>query len=84
MKPCGKATISPASRRPYDSATAWLSRFMDSPKPAKLVQEAADAEGISKTTLNRAKEKLGVQSEQKWDGERASWEWFIPLLGTAA
>jgi hypothetical protein len=48
--------------------------------PAGEVEEAADANGISKATLRRAKDELGVIAE-KDKTKDGKWYWKLPGLG---
>jgi hypothetical protein len=61
-----------------DIAKDFLRQELSSgPKPMKEVQVSAEAVGISKATLNRAKEVAGVISQKTSDG----WTWS--LMGSA-
>jgi hypothetical protein len=58
-------------------AVAWLrDQLADGPKPAKTVKEAAEADGIAKRTLDRAKAELGVEATR--DGFSGPWVWKLP------
>src|SRR5207244_5307352 len=48
--------------------------------PAADVMAAANARGISETTLKRAKKKLGIIAERQTDaaGTVAGWRWRLP------
>ena len=58
-------------------ASKWLADFLTQDKPAKDVHEAAAQHGIAKRTLERAKSKLGIESEKTNDG----WVWHLPMEG---
>lgn len=60
-----------------DEAKEFLEQFLaDGPHTATEVREAAEANGIAKRTLARAKKELGVISE-KGDFE-GGWSWSLP------
>ena len=52
------------------------------PKAVRDLLEVADAQGISETTLNRAKDELGVRSTK--EGFPGSWLWTLPDRGSEA
>jgi hypothetical protein len=52
-------------------ACDWLAKFLDGDKFARDAYAAAEQQGISSRTLNRAKAKLGIESEKTEDG----WVW---------
>ena len=53
---------------------SWLAtELKDMPLPANTVLEDAKQKGISKKTLYRAKDALGVESKK--DGLGGSWRW---------
>lgn len=55
-------------------AKTFLTTFLaKGPQDASIVYEAAEKEGISKRTLERAKTEAGVESQKKGDG----WEWSL-------
>jgi hypothetical protein len=57
-------------------AKAWLAtRLRDMPLPATTVLDDAEAAGISKKTLYRAKDALGVESKK--DGLGGTWRWHL-------
>jgi hypothetical protein len=58
-------------------ASQWLTDFLTQDKPAKEVYEAAEQVAIAKRTLQRAKSKLGIESEKTEGG----WVWHLPLEG---
>jgi putative DNA primase/helicase len=62
-----------------DEATRWLQDLL---KDGQAMEQAeilrlATAEGISRTTLDRAKKELGVKSE-KLPGGASPWTWVMP------
>jgi hypothetical protein len=61
-------------------AKAFLTeQLQDGPKPAALVQDLAEQAGISRATLRRAREDLGVVVEKLRNGAQASpWMWSQP------
>ena len=60
-----------------DEAMDWLEHFLaDGAKPAKAVIEEAEDMGLSKRTLDRAKEKLRIVSKK--DGMSGGWIWELP------
>ncbi|MDO8629885.1 MAG: AAA family ATPase, partial [Phycisphaerales bacterium] len=63
-------------------AVAWLrDQLADGSKPAKTVKEAAEADGIAKRTLDRAKADLGVEATR--DGFSGPWVWKLPECHSA-
>jgi archaellum biogenesis ATPase FlaH len=57
-----------------EEATEFLQVFLqDGPHPANVVFEAAGEEGISRTTLNRAKKALRISSDKTHEG----WVWAL-------
>jgi hypothetical protein len=44
------------------------------PKPSPEIEEAAEADGISRRTLFRAKKELGVRAKK----EEGGWYWHPP------
>jgi hypothetical protein len=44
------------------------------PKPSQEIEEAAEADGISRRTLFRAKKELGVKAKK----EDGGWHWYPP------
>lgn len=51
----------------------------DGPKSAKEVHAQADEDGVSKSTLNLAKKKMGIKPTQFYkDGKIAGWQWSLP------
>ena len=64
-----------------NEAIAWINKlFAEQVEiPSAEVEEAAAAEGISETTLQRAKKKLGFRSKRlNESGERLVWTWVKP------
>jgi hypothetical protein len=66
-----------------EGAEEFLHAFLaDGPKPATAIAQSAEADGISKATLRRAKKRLGVESSRKSNegGERGTgtWMWRMP------
>ncbi len=59
-------------------AMEWLSEALrQGPRASKdLLREAAE-EGISASTLKRAKRRLGVGARKRRGGEHTPWEWFL-------
>jgi hypothetical protein len=65
-------------RTPKKLSTArdWLrNQLADEPKKASTLIEQAEAEGISKRTLERAKEELPVESDKV--GFDGPWQWEL-------
>jgi hypothetical protein len=57
-----------------DDAKKFLADILASgPKPSPEIEEAAEANGISRRTLFRAKKELGVEAKQ----ERGGWSWYL-------
>ncbi len=62
-----------------DEATEWLNGLLDSgPVPAKEVKEAAERDGISSRTLDRAKKVVGVVSGREGFQSGSRWIWQLP------
>jgi hypothetical protein len=56
-----------------------LGLLADGPQRASQVSELADAQDISAKTLNHAKTKLKIESEQRKDAEgKPEWWWKLP------
>jgi hypothetical protein len=65
-----------------DEATEWLGSLLaDDALAAKEVFSHASKEGISKATLKRAKELIGVQSNRHSEGNKGKGDWFWYLPG---
>ena len=64
-----------APRKPRSEvAETFLQTFLaKGPQEASTVYEAAKKEGVSRRTLERSKQNLGVESQKKGDG----WEWSL-------
>ena len=50
----------------------------DGDQLAEVVFREAEQEGISTSTLNRAKSALGVKSDRQNFGAAGEWRWYIP------
>ena len=62
------------------TAEAWLLDFMDGkPVAAKVIAEAAKEEGLSETTMRRAKSNLGIDTKRNG----IVWEWMPPTSEVA-
>jgi putative DNA primase/helicase len=75
----------PAPKRPskLDEAKRFLLRLLqggDTVETTVIEQMAAD-EGLSPTTLDRAKKALGVESRKK-PGADGAWTWVLPEAGS--
>lgn len=53
----------------------------DGPVPAKEIEAAIAAEGISESSLKKVKEKLGIRSTKK-GGPKGHWTWSFPNEAT--
>lgn len=76
------AALTRASRarrgEPVEDACAFLEEVLkDGPRPTKAVELQAESEGISKATLRRARERLGVKSAPG-DGYQSPWQLSLP------
>lgn len=61
-----------------EKAELWLANLMKSgPSESTLAMQKAKEAGLSETTINRAKKKLGIASEKKGN----SWFWMPPEGG---
>jgi hypothetical protein len=69
----GKPPKAPEDHTEHEEAEAWLEAYMEGKEfvPAKEGLKASREAGISKSTLARARAKLGIQSHQVADG----WVW---------
>jgi len=67
-----------------DGAIRWLGEALgDGPQPASDMIAEAEAQGIAKRTLDRAKGKLGVlATQERGDGGIARWVWALPQVAT--
>ncbi len=71
-----QAVVAAPERR---DAEGWLSEVLsDGPVPAKEVEVASRAAGLSRMTLRRAKDRLLVESVKDGYGIEARWLWRIP------
>jgi len=60
-------------------AVVWLrEQLRDGPRPANDIKSAREGEGISERTLQRAKERLEIDSFQGGDGFPKRWYWTLP------
>ena len=67
-----------------EEAADWLGdRLRDGPRAASAVIEQAEREGISATTLKRAKRRLGVVARRA-PGEDTVWNWALPQKAVPA
>jgi AAA domain len=67
----------PATGSPRDRAKEFLTELLaNGPVTSRAVWEAAQAEGLAKRTLDRAKEDLEIQSGRVWDGEKQVVYWL--------
>ncbi len=72
-------------RTTLDDAIAWLQDALaDGPLVAKEILRRAHAEGISNSTLNRAKASLGVHSKKKDHSVQTVWLWRLPRANPRA
>ena len=74
---------SEAANRPPTSAlteaTAWLTEALTpGPVEMKELQRLAEQDGISPTTLRRAKKKLCIRSAQEFIHNERKWFWYLP------
>jgi putative DNA primase/helicase len=61
----------------HQDAAVWLRELLiGGPIDSNEVKRAADANGISWSTLRRAKKRIGAKSEK--DGMTGGWSWFLP------
>jgi hypothetical protein len=66
-------------RPPRDSAKAFLTAILrDGPLAEPEVKAAAERQGISESTLKRAKHDLGVISKRNGFGSGCHWLWSLP------
>lgn len=68
------------TRTARDEASDWLQSLLtDGPVPAKDVHRQAHEQGISDSTLKRAKRRLNVISEETRNDNRITgWAWRLP------
>ncbi len=71
-------------RSAVQGARTWLQEALaDGPLPSTEILRHAQAEGIAKRTLDRAKQRLGVRSLRDGTGENAAWLWALPAAAAA-
>lgn len=59
-------------------ATDWLRGLLaKGPLRVRLIEEQAEAEGITKRTLQRAKEEIGACSCKQRFGKKGQWVWYL-------
>jgi AAA domain-containing protein len=69
-------------RSEREEAAAFLRRELrDKPVPADTLFKAADAAGISRSTLKRAKRDIGVAVDRVGFGPDGRWDWRLPIEG---
>lgn len=62
-----------------DEAVEWLRDVLSpGPMPATEVRAKAEADGIANRTLDRAKQKLGVQATREGYSNQGRWMWVMP------
>ena len=67
---------SPATR---DAAKKFLLNILaNGPVPKTDIDEAAEANGIAKRTLDRAKAELNVEAEKDRTSPQGVWTWRLP------
>ena len=67
---------SPATR---DAAKKFLLKILaNGPVPKTEIDEAAEANGIAKRTLDRAKGELNVEAEKHRTSRQGVWTWRLP------
>ena len=67
----------------HEDAISFLEETLrDGAVPAKQIQGDAKDEGISASTLQRAKEKVGVVSRRQGFGGDGKWVWELPQTVT--
>lgn len=66
------------------SAEAWLKAALaQGPQPATRIIYEAHSAGHAKRTLSRAKQRLGVISEQVYRDDHCTWYWHDPAVPSA-
>jgi hypothetical protein len=66
------------------SAAAWLtSALVEGPRPSEELQRAAREAGISRSTLQRAREQVGVIARKLGFGGDGQWTWQLPAADGA-
>jgi hypothetical protein len=85
-RPAGRGASAVGAWSP-DHATAdeWLlAALAGGPRPAKALQEKAQAAGFCLRTLERAKQRVGVVARRAGKKGQAHWQWFDPTVSHAA
>lgn len=60
-------------------AVEWLGEVLkEGPRPSKALIEEARSEGISASTLKRAKRRMGVLARKRLGSSSSAWEWALP------
>ncbi|MBP7051188.1 MAG: AAA family ATPase [Phycisphaerae bacterium] len=73
------APPSDAKRTALDDAMAWLQDTLaEGPLPSEEIRDQAQADGISETTLKRAKQRLGIRAFREVRADDAAWFWSLP------
>ena len=76
---------SPGAEPDRSTADEWLlATLAGGPRPAKELQEEAEAAGYCARTLERAKRRLGVVARRVRKDGRAFWQWSDPALPRGA
>jgi putative DNA primase/helicase len=72
--------------RQYDKAVGFLRKMFESRQPqlSSYVEQRAEAEGISLSTLNRAKKDLRIESKKKAGLYQMTWPTEAPESGPSA
>jgi putative DNA primase/helicase len=66
---------SPGAR---NEAKEFLLEYLaDGPMSSKAVEDAAEAHGIAKRTLMRARKELGINITKRGFGEQGEWVWQL-------
>ncbi len=74
-------SITLGDKTAVQQAAAWLQDALaDGPLPSADVLTRAKAQDISRRTLERAKESLGVRSDRKSGQGTASWYFELPAM----
>ena len=70
---------SPASGRPGDRSRVFLEQFLaDGPQTSRAIWAAAQEQGLSSRTLNRAKKEMEIRSQQVFREGRKFFYWLLP------
>lgn len=73
----GMASDGGESRAEITEAVEWLAGMMENgPVSAKVIHRQATEDGISRRTLNRAKEALKIKPKKGGFGQGGSWTWY--------